>query len=210
VDSVTPAIEHTKEQLFRPFRFGQWTRLALVGLFAGEIVPMKVTKAVLDKKTGGVIGTEEVCCDRDECNRPDTTLELATGLSVDFAPDLGTLHTGRLDGRMRGVYARSSLVAVALRPTVTGSGLSVVLEAMASGRPVVVTANAGIEDYVEHGRTGLLVPAGDCDALAGAIESLLADPDRAAEMGRAAAVTVRERFSSEHMAEVLAGLLTSV
>jgi hypothetical protein len=37
VDSVTPAIEHTKEQLFRPFRFGQWTRLALVGLFAGEI-----------------------------------------------------------------------------------------------------------------------------------------------------------------------------
>jgi hypothetical protein len=37
VESVTPAIEHTKEQLFRPFRFGQWTRLALVGLFAGEI-----------------------------------------------------------------------------------------------------------------------------------------------------------------------------
>jgi hypothetical protein len=37
VDSVTPAFEHTKEQLFRPFRFGQWTRLALVGLFAGEI-----------------------------------------------------------------------------------------------------------------------------------------------------------------------------
>lgn len=37
VDSVTPAIDHTKEQLFRPFRFGQWTRLAFVGLFAGEI-----------------------------------------------------------------------------------------------------------------------------------------------------------------------------
>jgi hypothetical protein len=37
VDSVTPAINHTKEQLFRPFRFGQWTRLAFVGLFAGEI-----------------------------------------------------------------------------------------------------------------------------------------------------------------------------
>jgi len=37
VDSVTPAIDHTKEQLFRPFHFGQWTRLAFVGLFAGEI-----------------------------------------------------------------------------------------------------------------------------------------------------------------------------
>jgi hypothetical protein len=37
VDSVTPAFEHTKQQLFRPFRFGQWSRLALVGLFAGEM-----------------------------------------------------------------------------------------------------------------------------------------------------------------------------
>ena len=37
VDCVTPAFEHTKQQLFRPFRLGQWTRLALVGLFAGEM-----------------------------------------------------------------------------------------------------------------------------------------------------------------------------
>ena len=37
VDCLTPAFEHAKQQLFRPFRFGQWTRLALVGLFAGEM-----------------------------------------------------------------------------------------------------------------------------------------------------------------------------
>jgi hypothetical protein len=37
VDVVSPAIEHTKQQLFKPFRFGQWTRLALVGLIAGEL-----------------------------------------------------------------------------------------------------------------------------------------------------------------------------
>ena len=37
VDSISPAFEHTKQQLFRPFHFGQWTRLALVGLFAGEL-----------------------------------------------------------------------------------------------------------------------------------------------------------------------------
>lgn len=36
-DSVTPAIEHAKAQLFRPFRLGQWSRLALVGLLAGEM-----------------------------------------------------------------------------------------------------------------------------------------------------------------------------
>lgn len=37
VDSITLAIEHTKQQLFRPFRLGQWTRLAFVGLLAGEL-----------------------------------------------------------------------------------------------------------------------------------------------------------------------------
>ena len=37
VGSIAPALEHTKEQLFRPFRFGQWARLALVGLVAGEM-----------------------------------------------------------------------------------------------------------------------------------------------------------------------------
>jgi hypothetical protein len=37
VDSISPGIQHTKQQLFRPFRFGQWARLALVGLCAGEL-----------------------------------------------------------------------------------------------------------------------------------------------------------------------------
>jgi hypothetical protein len=37
VDAISLAFEHTKRQLFQPFRFGQWTRLALVGLLAGEL-----------------------------------------------------------------------------------------------------------------------------------------------------------------------------
>jgi hypothetical protein len=37
VDSITLAIEHTKQQLFKPFRLGQWTALAFVGLLAGEL-----------------------------------------------------------------------------------------------------------------------------------------------------------------------------
>ncbi len=37
VDAITPAIEHTKQQLLQPFRIGQWTRLAFVGLLAGEL-----------------------------------------------------------------------------------------------------------------------------------------------------------------------------
>jgi acetyl-CoA acyltransferase len=54
------------------------------GFFAGEIAPMKVTMALLDKKTGEKVGTREVCCDRDECNRPDTTLEGLLALKPHF------------------------------------------------------------------------------------------------------------------------------
>ncbi len=54
------------------------------GFFAGEIAPMKTIKAILDKKTGEKIGEEEVCCDRDECNRPDTTLEGLLSLKPHF------------------------------------------------------------------------------------------------------------------------------
>ena len=59
------------------------------GFFGGEIAPMKVTKAVLDKKTGEKIGTQEVCCDRDECNRPDTTLEGLLALKPHFDTQSG-------------------------------------------------------------------------------------------------------------------------
>jgi hypothetical protein len=37
VDAISPALEHTKRQLLQPFRFGQWIRLAFVGLLAGEL-----------------------------------------------------------------------------------------------------------------------------------------------------------------------------
>ncbi len=36
-DSITLAVEHTKQQLFKPFRIGQWTKLAFVGMLAGEL-----------------------------------------------------------------------------------------------------------------------------------------------------------------------------
>ena len=45
------------------------------GFFRGEIAPVEVTRAVLDKKSGEKIGEERARIDRDECNRPDTTLE---------------------------------------------------------------------------------------------------------------------------------------
>jgi acetyl-CoA acyltransferase len=45
------------------------------GFFKEEIAPMHVTRAVLDKKTGEKVGEEQYHVEKDECNRPDTTLE---------------------------------------------------------------------------------------------------------------------------------------
>jgi len=50
---------------------------------------MQVMRATLDKKTGDVIAKEEVCADKDECNRPDTTLEALLALKPHFDPASG-------------------------------------------------------------------------------------------------------------------------
>ena len=61
----------------------------------------------------------------------------------------------------------------------------VAVEAMLAGRPVVVSDVGGLRDIVEHGVSGLRVPAGDPDALATALDELIGDPVRATEMGAA-------------------------
>jgi acetyl-CoA acyltransferase len=54
------------------------------GFFKEELAPMKVTRGILDKKTGEIVGKEEHLCDRDECNRPDTTIEGLAALKPHF------------------------------------------------------------------------------------------------------------------------------
>ncbi len=72
-----------------------------------------------------------------------------------------------------------------------------VLEAMAAARPVVVTPAAAAG--VEHGRSGIVVPEGDVDAIAAAVLELLARPERAREIGRAARRDVEERHDVRKM-----------
>ena len=66
------------------------------GFFDSEIAPMRVTMAILDKQTGAQTGTREVCCDRDECNRPDTTLAALLALKpvFDTASGKGSVTAG--------------------------------------------------------------------------------------------------------------------
>lgn len=66
------------------------------GFFKEEIAPIEVTRGILDKKTGEVVGQEQAHADRDECNRPDTTLEglLALPPHFDKTSGQGTVTAG--------------------------------------------------------------------------------------------------------------------
>jgi acetyl-CoA acyltransferase len=59
------------------------------GFFKEEMAPMQVTRGILDKKTGEIVGREEYYVDRDECNRADTTLEALAKLPPHFDPHSG-------------------------------------------------------------------------------------------------------------------------
>ncbi len=72
-----------------------------------------------------------------------------------------------------------------------------ILEAMCFGCPSVATAVGGVPEVVESGRSGILVPAGDADAVARAAESLIADPALRAKLGAAARTRAREHFSAD-------------
>jgi glycosyltransferase involved in cell wall biosynthesis len=72
-------------------------------------------------------------------------------------------------------------------------------EALACGTPVVAAAEGGIDEVVDHGRTGLLSPPGRPDDLAAALLKVLGDPASGARMGEAGARTARDRFDRDRM-----------
>ncbi len=72
-----------------------------------------------------------------------------------------------------------------------------ILEAMSFACPSVARGVGGIPEVIEDSVSGLLVPLGDADALARAVESLILDSSRRAALGRAAQQRARERFSAE-------------
>jgi len=77
----------------------------------------------------------------------------------------------------------------------------VIIEAMATGRPVVATDSGGVPEIVVDGQTGLLVPPEDAQSLMGAIETLLADSQCAQQMGAEGLARTRQLFSTDRVAQ---------
>jgi glycosyltransferase involved in cell wall biosynthesis len=111
-------------------------------------------------------------------------------------PDAAGLVWIPAEADVGGLVARSAVFAMSSRVEAMPNA---VLEAMAGSRPVVATSVGGLPEIVDHGRTGLLVPPGRPDELAGALLDLLSDPDRAAAMGAAGRARVEREFTVETM-----------
>lgn len=112
--------------------------------------------------------------------------------------------------RGRELVRRASVVVLAHYDTDLAHGPLVLLDAMAVGKPVVVTATGGTIDYVSDERTGLVVPPQDPEALAAALTRLAADPGLRERLGRAARADCAQRLTPTAFTGQLLALVAEV
>ncbi|WP_377640272.1 glycosyltransferase family 4 protein [Oryzobacter terrae] len=151
-----------------------------IALF-GRLTPYKgvdLLYAAAPAVAAAVPGTRIVVAGEPAAGYVPPTPPAADGLTVDVRP--GYLSTAEV-----AELCRSSAVVVC--PYTDASQSGVVLTAHAFGAPVVATAVGGLPDYVDDGRTGLLVPPGDPAALAAALTRCLSEPGLADELRRGVA-----------------------
>ncbi|WP_234413953.1 glycosyltransferase family 4 protein [Ideonella sp. A 288] len=109
----------------------------------------------------------------------DALQALATQLGIGEA----VTFAGRIDNAdIAALYASADVM---LNPSTVDNMPISILEALASGVPVVSTDAGGIPDMVVHGESALLVPIGDADAMAAASLHVLGDPEKAATLRQA-------------------------
>ncbi len=111
------------------------------------------------------------------------------------------LFTGYRDADLPGVL--QALDAFALMGAGSDESCRAALEAMAAGRPVIGRRVGALPETVVHGVTGLLVDEGRPESVATALRALLAEPERAAAMGRAGRERARQFYGTDaHAARV--------
>lgn len=174
-------------------------------LFVGRMTPHKgldrLIRAMPPGATLTAAGTAGHHRRPPESGYPALLAQLAEGRPVRFT---GPVPDSELPALFRGaaVLALPSVDVTCYGRRVQISellGLSV-LEAMASGLPVVASRLGGVPEIVVDGKTGFLVSPGDVDELHARLALLLSDPVLAADMGRRGRDLVLERFTWEHCA----------
>lgn len=147
----------------------------------------------------------------------DVPVRLHTALPVVVPPgrsnvtlSSGSYHRSTLtDEDLRDIYRRAMAVVVPLKNVYQPTGYSVTLQAMACGKPVVLSRIRGLwaRELLRDGENCLLVPPGDRAALAAAVSHLAGDAALRARLGRAARETVERHFNPAAAAASLEALI---
>jgi glycosyltransferase involved in cell wall biosynthesis len=122
------------------------------------------------------------------------------------ARELRIAHRVVFTGRRDDVPAVTAALDVAVLPSYREAQGLTILEAMALSRPVVASDVGGIPEMIQDGKTGLLVPPHDPEALAAAIIRLLTNHPLADTLGRAGHDLVHDRFCIELMVRAIEGI----
>ncbi len=133
-------------------------------------------------------------------------LEMVKNLSRELGLGGRVAFHGWLDREaLDALYARCTVAVV---PTLCRESFCMAgIEAMAHAKPVVGTDMGGVPEWLEHGVTGLLVPAGDAAALAAALGRIFSSTEIASEMGRQGRGRVESRFTPQRHVQGLVRLL---
>jgi glycosyltransferase involved in cell wall biosynthesis len=117
------------------------------------------------------------------------------------------VHAAGIDGNVHFLGNRSDVPAILsasdafVLPSLWEGLPMALIEAMASGLPVIATQVSGSQQVVEQDRSGILVQPGEVPPLRQAIEYLLADPEWARQLGKAAQRRIEEAYSAHRQAE---------
>jgi len=197
---------------FRPDRLAAQEAAKLrqsLGLSATTLVVTMVSRVIRSK------GVLEFAAAADQLRKTEPRAHFVLIGQVDAespdrlnARELATLrHSVHWLGRRDDIAELLCITDVFVLPTSLMEGIPrVLLEAAASGLPIVTSDTRGCRDVVEHGKTGLLIKPGDSVELSHAILSLLGDPVRRSSLGKEA----RRRVIQEFDSDLIYGQLTRV
>jgi len=136
-------------------------------------------------------------------------LDIVTGESAISPGNFVRVHSGLTPNSapLKELYAQADMF---LLPTQGDASPFAILEAMASGLPVVTTRVGALGELVQEGVSGYFVPGSRPQAIVDAVTALAADPGKVAAMGRAARLAVEQRFNAETNCKLLIAYLKQV
>lgn len=175
-------------------------------LFVGRLTPHKGIDRLLQALPAGaaltVAGSAGHDRERPERDYPQLLRRLAVGRDVTFVGAVTEPELRRLYQRAQVLVAPSvELTCYGRRHAISELLGLTVLEAMASGTPVVASRLGGLAEVIRDGETGFLVPPGDVAQLRDRLTQLLGDRDLARRMGRRARELVLAEFTWQRCAQ---------